>query len=162
MQTAFATTFLVFASCGGSDQPIPKYSHEGALVTEWPEEAELTLRDHLGSGVAVVDGNAADRFQRSYHPYGTTRSEFIADRDEGSTTGQSAHYVGNERDVGADLGHFHARPYDYQTARFLGADPLRLFPEWGEDASTVLLAAYSYTAGNPISLLDPSGRKRGL
>lgn len=68
------------------------------------------------------------------------------------------HYVGNERDVGADLGHFHARPYDYQVGRFLGPDPLRLFPSWEDDASTAHLAAYNYTAGNPIGLLDPDGR----
>jgi RHS repeat-associated protein len=148
---------LVFATSCATSGPSQEYSHAGDLITEWPEEAELTLRDHLGSGVAVVDVNGADRFQRSYHPYGSTRSEFVADL--GAATGQADHYVGNERDVGADLGHFHARPYDYQVGRFLGPDPLRLFPSWGDDASTAHLAAYSYTAGNPIRLLDPSGQK---
>ncbi len=157
MRATVAASLLVFASCGG--QPTPKYSHDGELVTEWPEEAELTLRDHLGSGVAVVDKNAADRFQRSYHPYGSTRSEFVADRSAASTTGQAAHYVGNERDVGADLGHFHARPYDYQVARFLGPDPLRLFPNWDDDGKSKGIdnGLYSYSSGNPIGRIDPDG-----
>jgi RHS repeat-associated protein len=156
MRGTVAASLLVFASCGGGAQA-PKYSHAGDLVVDWPGEAELTLRDHLGSGVAVVDGNAEDRFQRSYHPYGRTRSELVADLDAGSTTGQSAHFLGNDRDVGAELGHFHARPYDFEVGRFLGPDPLRLFPKWGQNASTAQLAAYNYTAGNPIGFLDADG-----
>lgn len=156
-QAALTGSLLVFVSCGGGAQHSP-YAHDGELLTEWPEDAELTLRDHLGSGVAVVDDKGADLFQRSYHPYGITRSEFVADLSPAGSAGQADNYVGNERDQGSALGHFHARPYDYQVARFLGPDPLRLFPVWEKDGATALLASYNYSAGNPIRFMDADGR----
>ena len=43
-----------------------------------------------------------------------------------------------------------ARYYDADIARFLSLDPLaNQFPEW---------SAYNYVMGNPLSLIDPSGR----
>jgi RHS repeat-associated protein len=155
-QAALSGSLMVFVSCGGA--PHSQYSHNGDLLTEWPEDAELTLRDHLGSGVAVVDDKGADRFQRSYHPYGITRSELVADLSNAGSAGQADNYVGNERDQGSALGNFHARPYDYQVARFLGPDPLRLFPVWEKDGSTALLASYNYSAGNPVRFMDADGR----
>ncbi len=152
-----AASMLVLLSCGsGSGNSTPNYSHDGTLIEAWPDDAELTLKDHLGSGVVTVDKAAVVIHSRRYHAYGSTRSEQSAD----GVIGQAYHYVDNERDVTTGLGHFHARPYDYETARFLGPDPLRLFPEWAEEGKglgNVLLGIYSYTSGNPVRYTDSLG-----
>jgi RHS repeat-associated protein len=92
------------------------------------------------------------------------RQERAAEGALTETQGQAYGYVGNELDAGTGLGHFDARPYDYQSARFLGPDPMRLFPAWddkGTGRRQALLTGYAYTAGNPIGLSDTDGRDPG-
>ncbi len=120
-----AAASLLLVSCGGAGGLGAGYAHSGNVIDSWPDEAELTLADHLGSGVAVADKSGEAIFQRSFHPYGSVRSEKVATTAPAETQGQAYGYVDNERDTGTGLGHFHARPYGYQSARFLGPDPLR-------------------------------------
>ncbi|MBC9812636.1 RHS repeat-associated core domain-containing protein [Crocinitomicaceae bacterium CZZ-1] len=56
----------------------------------------------------------------------------------------------HERDKETGLDYRGARFYDSDIARFLSLDPLaKEFPAW---------SAYNYVMGNPISLIDPTGR----
>jgi RHS repeat-associated protein len=56
----------------------------------------------------------------------------------------------HERDKETGLDYRGARFYDSDISRFLSLDPLaREFPSW---------SAYNYVVGNPISLIDPTGR----
>ena len=56
----------------------------------------------------------------------------------------------HERDKETGLDYRGARFYDSDIARFLSLDPLaKQFPAW---------SAYNYVMGNPISLIDPTGR----
>lgn len=79
-----------------------------------------------------------------YYPYGKVLREFVNGEQERYLTTQ------HERDAETGLDYRGARYYDSDIARFLSLDPLATeFPAW---------SAYNYVVGNPVSLIDPSGR----
>jgi RHS repeat-associated protein len=81
-----------------------------------------------------------------YFPYGKVLREYV-------NTGSGAERfltTQHERDKETGLDYRGARYYDSDISRFLSLDPLaREFPSW---------SAYNYVVGNPISLIDPTGR----
>ena len=83
-------------------------------------------------------------FVADYFPYGKILREFVNGQEERFLTTQ------HERDRETGLDYRGARYYDSDIARFLSLDPLaNQFPEW---------SAYNYVLGNPIRLIDPTGK----
>jgi RHS repeat-associated protein len=81
-----------------------------------------------------------------YFPYGKVLRQFVnAGGPERYMTTQ------HERDQETGLDYRGARYYDSDVARFLGLDPAQAeYPAW---------SSYSYVMGNPVSLIDPDGRR---
>ncbi|NGF77079.1 RHS repeat-associated core domain-containing protein [Fluviicola sp. SGL-29] len=82
-----------------------------------------------------------------YFPYGKVLREYV-----NTSTGDPEKFLTtqHERDKETGLDYRGARFYDSDIARFLSLDPLaKEFPAW---------SAYNYVMGNPISLIDPTGR----
>jgi RHS repeat-associated protein len=111
-------------------------------------EATYFLTDHLGNtrvsymaaptaGPYII--NAVD-----YYPYGKMLREY--DNGEGDRYLTTQH----ERDKETGLDYRGARYYDSDIARFLSTDPWQAkYPAW---------STYNYVMGNPISLIDPTGK----
>jgi len=79
-----------------------------------------------------------------YFPYGKVLREYVNGDKERYLTTQ------HERDNETGLDYRGARYYDSDVARFLSLDPLASdYPSWSD---------YNYVMGNPIMLIDPTGR----
>src|SRR5690606_4564831 len=79
-----------------------------------------------------------------YFPYGKILREYIHAADERYLSTQ------HERDAHTGLDYRGARYYDSDISRFLSTDPWQAkYPAW---------STYNYVMGNPISLIDPTGK----
>jgi len=79
-----------------------------------------------------------------YYPYGKTLREY--DGGEGDRYLTTNH----ERDKETGLDYRGARYYDSDVARFLSIDPWQAkYPQW---------STYNYVMGNPVMLVDPTGK----
>ncbi|MFK8103975.1 MAG: RHS repeat-associated core domain-containing protein [Saprospiraceae bacterium] len=114
------------------------------------------VQDHLGNTRVVYEpvfcgeqtnGEAmsyAVEYVGDYFPYGKTIREYVSGKKEKFLTTE------HERDVETGLDYRGARFYDADIGRFLSLDPLASdYPQ---------VSAYNYVLGNPILLIDPSGR----
>ena len=105
------------------------------------------IRDHLGSVRAVVDHTGKTVERNDYYPFGG--------RHENSALSLSAtnryKFGGKEslEPVSLDMLDFGARFYDPRIARWNTQDPLA--------EKYFSLSPYNYCAGNPITLVDPTG-----
>jgi RHS repeat-associated protein len=97
-------------------------------------------QDQLGSTRAITDSAGAIAASYTYDAYGNLTSQ------TGSVSNPFL-YTGQYRDSETGLYYLRARYYDPATAQFLSRDPKR--------GST--WTPYSYVAGNPLNLSDPSG-----
>ena len=89
----------------------------------------------------------AINYTADYFPYGKVLREYL-----NTSTGDPEKFLTtqHERDQETGLDYRGARYYDADIARFLSLDPLAVkFPTW---------SAYDYVMGNPISLIDPTGK----
>jgi len=89
----------------------------------------------------------AIHYTADYFPYGKVLREYV-----NTSTGDPEKFLTtqHERDKETGLDYRGARFYDSDIARVLSLDPLaKEFPAW---------SAYNYVMGNPISLIDPTGR----
>ena len=109
------------------------------------------LGDHLESPVLRLDATGKSMGETAYHPYG-------APRHESGGAGDPFGYVGNERDRGAGLSDFKARPYRPELGIFLAPDPVAVFEVERALEEPQRLAAYAYSGGDPISGADPGGQ----
>ncbi len=80
----------------------------------------------------------------NYFPYGKVLREFVNERAEKYLT------TLHQRDEETGLDYRGARYYDSDVARFLSLDPAQ--------AEFISWSPYNYVLGNPISLVDPTGR----
>ena len=119
-----------FATLDQSNAPVKHYS----------------ITDHLGTpritfnSTGVVDA-------RDLHAYGQPMPgrEFLS-----LTEAAREQFTGHEHDAATQLDYHGARYYDQVVGRYLGADPLGdANPGW---------TPYNYVMGNPVSLVDPTGR----
>lgn len=131
----------VWASGGGPSGPIP---------TATPGVPPATFvhyhLDHLGSTQVVSNGNTGAIEQEvRYTAYGELRARFGS---TGSPTGHSYRFqfTGYEEDEFSQLYYAGARFYDDELGLFLNHDPSAQFG-----------SPYSYTGGDPINLIDPTG-----
>ena len=110
--------------------------------------------DHLGTPRLITTTGAAYQSYHVYHPYGTEAT--VATQDT-----ERMKFTGHERDLGIttstadDLDYMHARFYNMQIGRFLGADGAE---SW-KSTSPQTWNRYSYVYGNPLNLLDPDGQE---
>ncbi|HUG98198.1 MAG TPA: FG-GAP-like repeat-containing protein, partial [Gammaproteobacteria bacterium] len=113
-------------------------------------------RDHLGSIVALSDGNGGISESLAYDAWGKRRpantwqtpapGAFI------TTAWLRRGYTAHEHIDHVGLIHMGGRVYDPEIGRFLSPDPFLQFP-----ASTQGFNRYSYVGNNPLSFTDPSG-----
>lgn len=114
-------------------------------------EATFFLYDHLGNTRVAFKYSIANNTHpytivnaMDYYPYGKILREF--DNGNGDRYLTTAH----ERDRETGLDYRGARYYDSDVARFLSTDPWAAkYPSW---------STYNYVAGNPVMLIDPTGK----
>ena len=107
------------------------------------DACQYQARDYQGNNRVLVDysGNAIERYD--YYPYGGLFGEVNPE--------QWRLYGGKELQTmnGLNLYDFHARWQDHATCWFTTQDPLA--------EKYYALSPYTYCAGNPIMLIDPTG-----
>ena len=106
------------------------------------------LGNHLGSAVLEVDGEGKVISYEEYHPYGTTA--YWAGAGAAEVSLKRYRYTGKERDEETGLYYQGARYYAPWLGRWTRADPAGM--RGGIDL-------YAFVAGNPVKLVDPSGRE---
>jgi RHS repeat-associated protein len=113
-----------------------------------PDEASFFLCDHLGNTrvAFMVNQQAVPTIINAldYYSYGKILREY----DNGA--GDRYLTTNHERDKETGLDYRGARYYDSDIARFLSTDPWAdKYPGW---------STYNYVMGNPIRLIDPTGK----
>ena len=129
---------------------VPFYYLPAEFDTRLPE-VTYYLHDHLGNmrvtySITCVEGTQVRTLMHAadYYAYGSILRQHIYDRQEKYLT------THHERDLETGLDYRGARYYDADVARFLSLDPLAGgYAGW---------SPYNYVMGNPISLIDPTGR----
>ncbi len=101
----------------------------------------VTLKDALGSNLALVDSSGTLTTRYTYEPFGATTAA-------GAASKNSYQYTGREND-GVGLYYYRARYYSPSLQRFISEDPLGF-----ASGNTNL---YAYAQGDPVNLVDPSG-----
>ena len=142
-----ASLVIVLASCG-KDEAMPR--DISMPIDDFPPSAELYLHDVQGTPVARVDALGRVVAEAATHPYGAVRYE--------SGSVEPYGFVGNERDFGAGVSDFQARPYRPELSRFLAVDPVPLF-EAEAFSEPFRWQAYTYAAGDPVNGVDVDGRE---
>lgn len=108
--------------------------------------------DHLGTPRLITRASGDRAAYHVYYPFGEEATAFNQDTER-------MKFTGHERDLaspggaGDDLDYMHARHCSPVTGRFLSTDTaaadLALPQTWNR---------YSYTLGNPLTLIDPDGQ----
>jgi RHS repeat-associated protein len=104
------------------------------------------LDDHLGGSVVEVDADCALLSYEEYHPYGTT--SFRSAAGAAQTSLKRYRFTGKERDVETGLYYDGSRYLAPWLGRWISPDPTGI----ADGPNT-----YTYTHGNPVLLVDPSG-----
>ncbi len=141
-------------------QPIRDHIYRGAspIATVTVDENDILSKrhhlslDHLGSPRYITDGAGNFLSEHKYYPFG----------EEATRPAQNdlpLKFTGHERDFYADgtnddLDYMHARFCDPRVGRFLSVDPVL-----GSPLTPQSWNRYSYVRGNPMVLIDPSGKK---
>ncbi len=127
-----------------------KYVFAGNLRVASIDDSDINTskiyhKDHLGSSVAITDGDAGDIETSEYLPFGGMRAQTGSE-----TTGYK--FTDQELDSESGFYNYDARLYDPVIGRFLSADSI--FPELHNPQS---LNRYSYCINNPLIYHDPNG-----
>ena len=135
---------LIYAYRGGTLSLAQAVTDEGTIQSAG---VNYFIRDHLGSVRAVVDHTGKTVERNDYYPFGG--------RHENASlplTGVNRYKFGGKETlepVSLDMLDFGARFYDPRIARWNTQDPLA--------EKYFSLSPYNYCAGNPITLVDPTG-----
>ena len=135
---------LIYAYRGGTLSLAQAVTDEGTIQSAG---VNYFIRDHLGSVRAVVDHTGKIVERNDYYPFGG--------RHENASlplTGVNRYKFGGKESlepVSLDMLDFGARFYDPRIARWNTQDPLA--------EKYFSLSPYNYCAGNPITLVDPTG-----
>jgi RHS repeat-associated protein len=105
-------------------------------------------KDHLGSVVAITDGNGAIKQRIRYDVWGTRSNVAL----NGDPYLEERGFTGHEHLDEVGFIHMNGRIYDPTIGRFLQADPIIQDASDGQNFNR-----YSYVSNNPLSLTDPSG-----
>jgi len=122
------------------------HSYHGTPTSEVESDIYFYHTDHLGSSswITYTDGSATQHMQNL--PFG---EPFI---DQRATSYDIRYkFTGKEMDSETGYQYFGARYYNSDISVWLSVDPLAdKYPS---------MSSYMYTAGNPVMLIDPDGRK---
>jgi RHS repeat-associated protein len=143
---------------GGNDYPLVEkksggverkyiYGPTGLIVIKDNTSKRYVQKDHLGSTRVLYDESGVAVTVYEYDAYGrcigrveNTQAQYRFMEIHGFATGQ-------EFEVESGLHNFRARMYDDDLVGFCTTDP-----------ANQTYAPYSYCAGNPVMLVDPTGR----
>jgi len=119
-------------------------------ATQLPETLlRYQLGNHLGSASLELDDQARIISYEEYYPYGSTSYQAVRSQAEAP---KRYRYTGKERDEESGLYYHGARYYAPWLGRWVSCDPIGL--EAGIDL-------FIYASGNPLMLVDASGRAPG-
>lgn len=99
------------------------------------------ITDHLGTPLALVDGNKTIRWRARWYPFGTIYDEQVNAEND-------VRFAGQWRDEESDLYYNWHRYYSHGLGRYLQADPIGLAGGGN---------LYVYATGDPIRGVDPFG-----
>ena len=147
------------------------YTYGTGLISERRNDGEEYLYhyNHLGSAVAITDGNGEIVFRIVYGTYGELYdirnakgvSLLTAETAKGCTAAEVTDALGLEYLYTGQLGvstggnglyYMRARYYNQDIKRFINRDILS-----GNIGNSQSLNRYCYVQGNPVSLTDPVG-----
>ncbi len=148
---ALALTLLIFT--GTLPWPLLVQPAEACTGCDCPPPAPVDISyfhyDHLGSPLAISNGNGEAVEQIRYNPYGDVRARFDG---EGNTIGPPSaddvryEFTGYEAERNTGLMYANARFYDPLLGSFLSHDPAAEF--W---------SPYTYVGWDPANGTDPTG-----
>mgnify|MGYP002294876555 FL=1 len=135
---------LIYAYRGGTLSLAQAVTDEGTIQSAG---VNYFIRDHLGSVRAVVDHTGKIVERNDYYPFGGRHENASLPL----TSVNRYKFGGKEtlEPVSLDMLDFGARFYDPRIARWNTQDPLA--------EKYFSLSPYNYCAGNPITLVDPTG-----
>ncbi|WP_326543927.1 Ig-like domain-containing protein [Pseudorhodoferax sp.] len=128
-----------------------------AATTSGNRQPRFLLKDHLGSTLAIVDGERAVLQRLGYDAWGRRRQASGADDGWGSlgtlaNDQDNSGYTGHEQLDQLGLVHMNARLYDPIIGRHTSADPTVPDP-----ADPQAFNRYSYVLNNALAFTDPTG-----
>ncbi|MBI5155092.1 RHS repeat-associated core domain-containing protein, partial [Candidatus Poribacteria bacterium] len=134
----------IYVSAGGMDSQVAMLARDGEAWVPY-----YYLRDHLGSVVAIANGDGDIVESYEYEPYGQpTIIGVDGDSVPDSAVGNRFLFIGREWDPGLDMYHFRYRTYSPRASRLMQGDPIGLRGGWNW---------YAYVGGNPVMAVDPMG-----
>ncbi len=104
--------------------------------------------DHLGSALAVTDGNGNKVVERDFTPFGERINVDMYDETNRDLVEDDSGFTGKDWDADVELYYFNARWYDADIGRFISEDSINDPNNFNE---------YIYAADNPINNIDPTG-----
>ncbi|WP_399144446.1 RHS repeat-associated core domain-containing protein [Streptomyces sp. MK7] len=106
------------------------------------------VSDQHGTSTLAIASDTQDAVKRYLTAFGAARTGGVG------TWIDDKGYLGKTADSGTGLTHLGAREYDPDTGQFISVDPVL------EASDTQSLNGYSYSANNPVTNSDPTGRTR--
>jgi RHS repeat-associated protein len=134
------------------------YDAGGKLIAEYSTQLSLTPQvayltsDHLGSPRINTDALGSVISRHDYRPFGEE-----IERESYSTDDIRKQFTGYERDKETDLDFAQARLYEKNHGRFTACDPI--FTSKEHPVNPQRWNLYIYVINNPLSLIDPDGKK---
>lgn len=137
----------------GVNEVVLAYPHENMRLKfandNRPPEVSYLFRDHLNSVRMIANKNQAIEERSTYKPFGEEHETILASSKAQETIG----WIGERHDAGAGLQYLNARYYDPELGLFIQ-------PDWFEVTKVgVGTNRYSYSANDPVNLMDPEGNE---
>lgn len=131
------------------DGEVTDYLHGMGQTLARIKDGEFTYLhpDHLGSPQLGTNEAGGVVFTENYTPFGEELNGYAANDNQSG-------FTGHIKDKSTGLNYMQARYYDPNIGRFLSVDPMD-FVGSGNDPR--YFNRYSYTANDPINLIDPTG-----
>jgi RHS repeat-associated protein len=144
---------------------LAEYDHNGNCVRDYvylgnrllaeykPQTSEYFyyMTDQINSTRMILNDNGDVVFSEAYGPYGDIQKTWV------NTYNPKLKFSGKEREGYSDLDYFGARYFDHKSYRFNSVDPVITQDE--ALSNPQLWNLYAYCSNNPITHLDPDGRK---
>lgn len=146
----------------GTSVTVLVYDIAGRIVAEYSNEQALPqatytsymTHDHLGSVRVVTGQNKEVKVRNDYRPFGEEVSEGRSGYGGGSVRQK---FNSKERDAETGLDYFGARYYSSGHGRFTTCDPAGVSEE--NIVNPQRWNLYVFVINNPLTLVDPDGRK---
>lgn len=116
------------------------YAGKQAVAEEKDGVVKFYHKDHLGSTRVVTDAAGVKIAEYKFAPYG--------EKELSNGDGTEYGFTDKAEDVTTGLQYFGARFYDAECGRFISQDPAKDGANW-----------FAYCTNNPISYIDPDGKK---